>query len=97
MSFTGRFFYVQGLKLEHYRFAFPNVDIVAELRLMDEWLRANPRRRKKNYDRFITNWLKAEERRARVTKAEQNVGNGYFENVKVRPEILERERQRNRR
>ena len=28
---------------------------------MDEWLMANPHREKKNYERFIFNWLHREE------------------------------------
>jgi DNA-binding MarR family transcriptional regulator len=37
--------------------AFPGVDIDAELVKAEAWYQANPRRRKKNTDRFITNWL----------------------------------------
>jgi len=37
--------------------------IVRELRKMDEWLLANPKREKKNYERFILNWMKREEQR----------------------------------
>jgi hypothetical protein len=94
MYFVGKFFSVPYWRFTEYCRTYPDVQIESELQMMDAWLAANPRRRKKNYQRFITNWLKAEERRARVTKAEQNVGSGQFENVKVRPEILERERQR---
>ncbi|NIO43375.1 MAG: hypothetical protein GTO41_26420, partial [Burkholderiales bacterium] len=37
--------------------AFPACDIELELCKMREWLLANPVKRKKNYRRFITNWL----------------------------------------
>jgi hypothetical protein len=92
--FRGRHLEISELDWNDWGATYPSVDIEREFRMMDDWLESNPRRRKKNYRRFITNWLKAEERRARVTKAEQNVGSGHFEGVKVRPEILERERQR---
>jgi len=32
-------------------------DVLAELKKMDVWLVANPNRQKKNYARFVVNWL----------------------------------------
>ncbi len=93
-SYSCAFFDVHEIEFSQLQATYPNVSVLQELGMMADWLRANPRRRKRNYQRFITNWLKAEERRARVTKAEQNVGSGHFEGVKVRPEILEREKRR---
>jgi len=37
--------------------AYPACDIDQELRKMREWLLANPEKSKKNYRRFIVNWL----------------------------------------
>jgi len=37
--------------------AYPACDIDQELRKMREWLLSNPAKKKKNYRRFITNWL----------------------------------------
>ena len=37
--------------------AYPACDIDQELRKMREWLLANPKQKKKNYERFINNWL----------------------------------------
>jgi len=37
--------------------AYPAVDIDHELNGMREWLLSNPSKKKKNYRRFITNWL----------------------------------------
>ena len=37
--------------------AYPACDIQAELKKMREWLLANPDKKKKNYRRFIVNWL----------------------------------------
>jgi len=42
--------------------AYPDQDIPAQLRKMTAWLIANPRRRPKNYKRFIQAWLAREER-----------------------------------
>ena len=40
-----------------WRKSFPRVKLNVELRIMHEWLLANPRKRKKNYYRFISSWL----------------------------------------
>ena len=49
-----------------WRKAFPKVKIDAELEVMNQWLWANPSRRKKNYPRFIISWLKREQEVALV-------------------------------
>lgn len=43
--------------IQGWKEAYPACDIKAELNKMREWLLANPEKRKKNYRRFITNWL----------------------------------------
>jgi hypothetical protein len=40
------------------QFSYPAVDINVELRSMGGWLIANPNKKKNNYERFITSWLK---------------------------------------
>lgn len=47
------------LLMDRYRWrkTFPAVKIDLELRMMHEWLLANPRKRKKNYYRYISSWL----------------------------------------
>lgn len=37
--------------------AYPAVDLKVQLKRADEWLKANPNKTKKNYYRFITNWM----------------------------------------
>lgn len=37
--------------------AYPKIDVDAELAKAEIWYIANPKRRKKNHGRFITNWL----------------------------------------
>jgi len=44
-------------KLEKWKEAFPSVNVSVELKKMEAWLIANPYRHKKNYERFIVNWL----------------------------------------
>jgi hypothetical protein len=74
--FVGKFFSLTGYEYHRWLEAFPNVSVYAEFRLMEEWLIANPRRRKKNYRRFITNWLKAEQRKFDAVRSELMVGQG---------------------
>lgn len=53
----GRFYGITDSQLRYWSLAFPTVDVEGEIRRAEAWLLANPRRRKKNYTRFITNWL----------------------------------------
>lgn len=43
--------------------AYPCLPIVDELQKMDLWLFSNPKRLKKDYRRFIVNWLNKIDRR----------------------------------
>ncbi len=48
-----------------WRAAYPAVDITAELLAAFAWTQANPANRKSNYRRFLTNWLKRAQDRAK--------------------------------
>ena len=52
-----KFFNIKDKDIEGWEEAYPACDITAELKKMREWLLANPEKRKKNYRRFIVNWL----------------------------------------
>ena len=54
---TGEFSNITEKYLQIWTKAYPAVDILMELRRMAAWLIANPKNRKSNYVRFITNWL----------------------------------------
>jgi hypothetical protein len=43
--------------------AYPDQDIPAQVRRMTAWLMANPKRKHKDYKRFIQGWLAREERK----------------------------------
>ena len=70
-------------KLNKWKETF-NCDVDIEIKKMEVWLSANPERRKKNYERFIYNWLsKASEKSSNAktqAKPEQKkeAGYGYF-------------------
>lgn len=51
------YFRVHELQAEEWERVFPSVNVQGELLRMKEWLDANPRRRKKNYKRFVIGWL----------------------------------------
>jgi hypothetical protein len=54
---TFKFENIPKEKLEKWKEAFPNCNVDLELKKMEAWLAANPERRKKNYEKFIVNWL----------------------------------------
>jgi uncharacterized protein YdaU (DUF1376 family) len=52
--------------VEKWEKAYPAVDLNSQLNRADEWLKANPTKQKKNYYRFVINWLaRAQERGGR--------------------------------
>ena len=44
-------------KINKWKEAFPNCNVDLELKKMEVWLVANPKKRYKNYEKFIVNWL----------------------------------------
>jgi len=54
---TGQFVSITQERMNAWIEAYPAVDIVLELRRAALWLQDNPTKRKKNYARFLTNWL----------------------------------------
>lgn len=52
-----QFFNIKDEDFLGWRDAYPACDVDSEIRKMREWLLANPEKKKKNYRRFIVNWL----------------------------------------
>jgi hypothetical protein len=52
-----KYFTVHESKLAEWEQAYSPLNVAGELARMVLWLDSNPRRRKKNYSRFVTNWL----------------------------------------
>jgi len=50
--------------------AYPDQDILAQIRKMTAWLMANPKRKHKDYKRFIQGWLAREERKENANGSE---------------------------
>lgn len=53
----GIFVNVHGKQMAVWEEAFPKLDLDAELTRAEVWYAANPRKRKKNHQRFLVNWL----------------------------------------
>lgn len=57
-SFQDRCFLgIEQKDIEEWKKAYPAVDIDIEINRAKEWLLANPKKRKKNYRRFLVNWF----------------------------------------
>jgi phage replication O-like protein O len=54
---TFKFENIPKEKLKKWIEAFPLINIEVEIKKMEAWLAANPKRKKVNYERFIVNWL----------------------------------------
>ena len=52
---------IEILRLEWSR-AFPHVDLKSQIQWAHAWIESNPRKAKKDYVRFLNNWMKGEER-----------------------------------
>jgi len=63
------FFHVAEWRLLEWEQTYAPLDVRNELLKMKMWLEANPRRRKKNYARFVVNWLNKEAAKVRCDQA----------------------------
>ena len=50
--------------MEHWQKIYPAINVEQELNSAGEWLFSNPKNRKSNYRRFLTNWFKRTQDRA---------------------------------
>lgn len=60
--------------LDAWDYAFPDVNVAEEIRIMDLWLYRHPKRRMTL--RFIENWLKKAQRQSSGVRKEARVGMG---------------------
>ncbi|OGV36996.1 MAG: hypothetical protein A2020_16475 [Lentisphaerae bacterium GWF2_45_14] len=68
---TGKWLNIQKEDTAAWSEAYPAADIRIELNKMREWLKANPKKRKSNYRKFITFWLCKEQDRGGSIGANQ--------------------------
>ena len=78
MSVNYEYFIVPQWRLQEWEMAYPSLNIEGELLRMKAWLDSNPKRRKKNYLRFVNGWLAREnakvERQAIEARSYARVG-----------------------
>lgn len=70
--------------------AYPACDIELELYKMREWLLANPDKRKKNYRRFIVNWLTRTQDKGGSEKIRRHPGGRPMTRKDERKEAIEK-------
>ena len=63
---------IAGEDIAQWREAYPACDVDLELKQMKEWLLSNPEKRKKNYRRFITNWLTRSQEKGGTQKGDNS-------------------------
>ena len=89
--FKCKFFVVGYREFAEYQRAFNRVNVMDALMDMNMWLEANPKRRKKNYKRFIVNWLKADQREAIARHREASAGQApSMGETRVKRSVLEK-------
>ena len=65
-------------KLALWKEAFPAVNIEHHIKRSAVWLLANPKNRKSNYEKFITNWLQREQDKAPSANSQGNANSGQY-------------------
>ena len=55
--YSGLFFSITEAEFNQYESTYQGVNVPQELRKAEMWLHANPKRRKRSYSRFVSNWL----------------------------------------
>ena len=65
--------------VSHYKEQFPAVDVEQEIRNAIAWTEANPKNRKKQGKRFLTNWLLRKQERARAYSERSKSGVTYID------------------
>lgn len=59
---TNKFENIPPEQIADWEKAYPRVNIPAEILKAEQWLKANPKKRKKDYPRFLVNWFSNTER-----------------------------------
>lgn len=76
---NNQFYIIYTDEVEHYKEQFPAIDVEQELRNAIAWMEANPKNKKKNGKRFLTNWLLRKQERARAFSEKNRSGVNYID------------------
>ena len=82
--YENSYFSILQTEYNEYNEAYPDINIDQELKKMKLWLDANPTKHKKNYKRFITNWL-SNHKKYEPDKEDDEIylGDGLYKNKKT--------------
>lgn len=75
---NNQFYTIYLQEVSHLKEMFPAVDVEQEIRSAIAWVEANPKNKKKNGKRFITNWLLRKQERARAFSTQAKKGDEIF-------------------
>ena len=75
---NNQFYKIYTEDVSHYKEQFPAVDVEQEIRNAIAWTEANPKNRKKQGKRFLTNWLLRKQERARAYSTQAKKGDEIF-------------------
>lgn len=76
---NNQFYKIFTEDVSHYKEQFPAVDVEQEIRNAIAWTEANPKNRKKQGKRFLTNWLLRRQERARAYSERNKSGVTYID------------------
>ena len=79
---NNQFYKIYTDDVSHYKEQFPAIDVEQEIRNAIAWTEANPKNRKKQGKRFLTNWLLRKQERARAYSTQAKKGDEIFYDTK---------------
>lgn len=79
---------IEVLMLDWHR-SYPHVDLRSQIQWAHSWLECNPKRIKKDYIRFLNNWMKGEERRIGERRSPIALPHQKYQESKPEGEVME--------
>lgn len=76
---NNQFYKIYTEDVSHYKEQFPAIDVEQEIRNAIAWTEANPKNRKKQGKRFLTNWLLRKQERSRAYSERNKSGVNYID------------------
>ncbi len=77
-----------GILLMEWQRSYPNIDVRSQIQWAHCWILENPKRDKKDYVRFLGNWMRTAQARAVERKTNVVVHKPYREEKPVEEEVM---------
>lgn len=74
-----QYYTIYAEEVSHYKEQFPAIDVEQEIRNAIAWTEANPKNKKKQGKRFLTNWLLRKQERSRAYSERNKSGVTYID------------------